>query len=48
MISVCTMYVYNVLQFGDKYDLKDFKNALQKAYMMYLIWCGGKVCGIYG
>ena len=47
MISVCTMYVYNVLSFGGKYDLKDFKNALRKAYMMYLFWGGGQVCGMY-
>ena len=47
MISVCTMYFYNVLNFVGKYDLKDFKNALQKAYMMYLFWWGGKVCGMY-
>ena len=27
--------MYNVLKFGGKPDLEDFKNALQKAYMMY-------------
>ena len=42
------MYVYNVLKFGGKPDLEDFKNTLQMAYMMYLFWWGGQVCGIYG
>ena len=42
------MYVYNVLKFGGKPDLEDFKNTLRMAYMMYLFWWGGQVCGIYG
>ena len=48
ILLVCIMYVYNVLKFGGKPDLEDFKNALQKAYMMYFFWWGGQVCGIYG
>ena len=48
IVLVYIMYLYNVLKFEGKPDLEDFKNSLQKAYMMYLIWCGGKVCGIYG
>ena len=36
------MYFYNVLNFGGKYDLEDFKNAMQKKYMMYFFLGGWK------